>query len=51
MPLVAGMWEMWKNNSFAAVAFMSYGVASLSRRLHAETALERWQIRQYCQLE
>jgi succinate-acetate transporter protein len=23
--LLAGMWEMWKNNTFAATAFSSYG--------------------------
>lgn len=25
--LLAGMWEMWKNNTFAATAFSSYGEA------------------------
>ena len=31
--LLAGMWEMWKNNTFAATAFSSYGepfIAALS---------------------
>ncbi|EIE19959.1 hypothetical protein COCSUDRAFT_44355 [Coccomyxa subellipsoidea C-169] len=34
MPFIAGMWEMWKNNSFAAVAFMSYGGFWLSWGLY-----------------
>ena len=29
--LLAGMWEMWKGNTFGATAFSSYGLALVTR--------------------